>query len=524
MENCPELEKYELHNRRQKEYLIDDIYELGKCIHSRLDVNQAKVLLALRSETVNDAAVQNEKVLNDADNSDVSALSPVICKSFRKAKSCVEGCKYRGKHTQKQEDIVQCHICQHWIHPSCAGEDNKDIVGIWSCPSCRSSPDMVHKIFTMMTTMQHENIQFKTLLSANLAEMDKKQAQTDQQIKNLNVALTAKSNELSTALKEISNLRSAISELTIKLEQQSWKNFRSQNADKKTLVVGSSIIRDMSESQLVNTDIVCIPGGSISDVTEVISEKPANKYGRVVLVVGGNNCKTNDINKEQNASTIVDQYKSLVNLCKQKATSVTVSSVCPRIVSADVRTKIDLVNTGLQVMCEDEDVKFVDNSTSFYLKDGSINDAYYLEDGVHLTYKATNKLAQNLELNLKAGMKNVYAMHRQKRSRKSAQSHSASIPADNASPEDEYEAFSHPFWQHAQKKAYHKRHQERSGDQSVSLKHTQQFKEPTYKPRNETRCYRCYEKNHTMRNCRHEQPIICNTCGAEGHKSKHHTA
>ena len=45
-------------------------------------------------------------------------------------------------------------------------------------------------------------------------------------------------------------------------------------------------------------------------------------------------------------------------------------------------------------MCEDEDVKFVDNSTSFYLKDGSINDAYYLEDGVHLTYKATNKLAQ----------------------------------------------------------------------------------------------------------------------------------
>ena len=69
--------------------------------------------------------------------------------------------------------------------------------------------------------------------------------------------------------------------------------------------------------------------------------------------------------------------------------------------------RIDSVNAGLQVLSGQENATFVDNTTSFHLKDNSINDAYYLVDRTHLTYKGTNKLAQNLNLNIKNGVKSV---------------------------------------------------------------------------------------------------------------------
>jgi len=65
----------------------------------------------------------------------------------------------------------------------------------------------------------------------------------------------------------------------------------------------------------------------------------------------------------------------LVSVVKTKAERIIVSSVVPRLVeSMEVRTRIDDVNADLQVSCGDEGVTFVDNTNSFYLGDGSIND------------------------------------------------------------------------------------------------------------------------------------------------------
>jgi hypothetical protein len=52
-------------------------------------------------------------------------------------------------------------------------------------------------------------------------------------------------------------------------------------------------------------------------------------------------------------------------------------------------------------MCADkEHVTYMDNTLSFKLGDGSINDGYYLADGVHITRAAVNKLASNLKLGI----------------------------------------------------------------------------------------------------------------------------
>ena len=40
----------------------------------------------------------------------------------------------------------QCHLCQAWVHPECFGKDDKDIIGIWCCASCRMLPTFVESL------------------------------------------------------------------------------------------------------------------------------------------------------------------------------------------------------------------------------------------------------------------------------------------------------------------------------------------------------------------------------------------
>ena len=56
---------------------------------------------------------------------------------------CIQHCLHNGS---EGGDMVQCHLCQLWIHPECVGEDNKNIVGIWSCKSCRVMPILVERL------------------------------------------------------------------------------------------------------------------------------------------------------------------------------------------------------------------------------------------------------------------------------------------------------------------------------------------------------------------------------------------
>ena len=52
-------------------------------------------------------------------------------------------------------------------------------------------------------------------------------------------------------------------------------------------------------------------------------------------------------------------------------------------------------------MCAMKGIGSVDNSASFYLKDDEINDGYFVNDGINLTRRATDKLAEELSLDVK---------------------------------------------------------------------------------------------------------------------------
>ena len=58
-------------------------------------------------------------------------------------KYCVKTCILNGKDNHQ---MYQCNLCEAWVHPECFGEDDKDIIGIWSCASCRMLPTFVESL------------------------------------------------------------------------------------------------------------------------------------------------------------------------------------------------------------------------------------------------------------------------------------------------------------------------------------------------------------------------------------------
>ena len=213
----------------------------------------------------------------------------------------------------------------------------------------------------------------------------------------------------------------------------------------KTAVIGSSIIKDISDAKLVNTSVTSISGGVIDRIKKTVSDIK-DRHAHIYLVVGGNDCDNDD-----NPAQIIEKYKALIATTKSKATNVTVASVCPRVkeymdISVKFSEKIESVNASLQILCQEQGVTFVNNTESFHLADGSINDGYLLWDGVHLTKAGTDRLAKNLGLSLRDGVSSV--VHRQKTQKQVKQP-----PNTQQQPGYVNQDMAHSFWNHARQKA-----------------------------------------------------------------------
>ena len=90
-------------------------------------------------------------------------------------KYCVKTCIHNGKDNNQ---MVQCHVCQSWVHPECVGEDDKDIVGIWSCTSCRMLPTLVERLLektslleSLVVTLERSNQQLISLMGEQSQEI-----------------------------------------------------------------------------------------------------------------------------------------------------------------------------------------------------------------------------------------------------------------------------------------------------------------------------------------------------------------
>ena len=92
-------------------------------------------------------------------------------------KVCVPNCFHNGNNNNKGS-VVQCHLCQTWIHPECVGQNDSDIVGIWTCPTCRTLPVLVQQLLdrssvleSMLVRLEESNRQLVALVGEQRKEM-----------------------------------------------------------------------------------------------------------------------------------------------------------------------------------------------------------------------------------------------------------------------------------------------------------------------------------------------------------------
>ena len=204
------------------------------------------------------------------------------------------------------------------------------------------------------------------------------------------------------------------------------------------------------------------------------------------------------------------------------------ASICPR---GPNKTQecIDSVNAGIQGLCEDLGCTYTD--TTYILKqgDGSINEGYYLDDLVHLTYKGQNKVAKKLGI-IPSNKGDAYSVVSTKRDKRDQHQKNAptrvqersagkrKAPANilhvtrDSQPAHSTNNTATPMTTSRQTRH---EHQSRSSNAVKRPLDTQNvMREPH-------RCPKCAEPNHNVDRCHHWRPVKCHECGIEGHKSKY---
>ena len=157
-------------------------------------------------------------------------------------------------------------------------------------------------------------------------------------------------------------------------------------------------------------------------------------------MVGGNDCDSHDAaSSERPVSELLGDYRRLVTDAKKRSADICISTVCTRTKGQHVTERINALNAGLLVLCDEEKCTFVNNDESFKLSNGWANDGYIL-DGVHLNYAGTNRLVTNLSLAIKKGHQGD--IWRRKHATKPPHTHQAAArPSQPASNHQTYRSY-----------------------------------------------------------------------------------
>ena len=164
---------------------------------------------------------------------------------------------------------------------------------------------------------------------------------------------------------------------------------------------------------------------------------------------------------------------------------------------------MDTINANLQTLATDAGATYVDHDPFFKISDGIPNDGYFLDDGLHLNRKGTNRLCSNLKIVADPKVKGQYC----KPSKNSvgrdgtsgAAKHRQGSYRDN-NRDDQGE------WKTVQGRRSHRRWTTQTSTSSINDG-----------DRHHRTCWNCGESNHISKNCKHSRKLDCHMCGQLGH-------
>ena len=127
--------------------------------------------------------------------------------------------------------------------------------GLWPCHERRQQSG---RVAGTAETVKH----LVTLVASMSAKMDSAQ---EMQEKELEARSHVWRQETETLAQQNEVLTRNVASLPHQVNTLTWKSFRRQN-EPSSLLIGSSIIRDVSQDKLHDTNVVCKPGATIASI------------------------------------------------------------------------------------------------------------------------------------------------------------------------------------------------------------------------------------------------------------------
>ena len=412
-------------------------------------------------------------------------------------KYCVEDCPL---NRSDKGDMLRCGICMNWFHCKCVNVDPK-VTGAWTCLKCRHLGQSVTILRNECQSLKDALVLLIRATTAGLPE----------QLKDVNFKLEKMTQEVESLRAINVDLMSQLTYANQKKETLASENralhdkLNGDVSKKRTMVIGSSITKDILSKNPERLIIKSFPGASISKITEEL-RLTDDHFDEVKIVVGGNDCAS----EGATTKVIIDRERALLQEAVRVGHKITVSSVLPRCNNDGYHLIADHVNEGISRLCKEiPNCVFVNNDSSFKLSDQSPNDALYLNDGVHLNAKGTYKLIEKL------GLSSLAKWHNSRRVSgdpyKNTQ-HNKRTPGNYWKSPTSSHQWNRSINDRNDQGSFSHEHQWNRNVRNVKSQSTHDQNQ-SYNPK----CYFCGYTGHISKNCRWGVPAVCHFCGERGH-------
>ena len=162
-----------------------------------------------------------------------------------------------------------------------------------------------------------------------------------------------------------------------------------------TLLVGNSLVRDIDMLRTadgVETNVCCKSGGFFAEIGDMIVEAANHDKLNGIVVVG----RTKEAVVNVSIDELYERTQLLITKANSVAEAVTVGSVLPW--RDHDPERLAKVNGAIREACREMCVKYVDHDGNFTFRDGTVYEAAYVSDGLHLSREGVDRMLANLSL------------------------------------------------------------------------------------------------------------------------------
>ena len=425
-------------------------------------------------------ALQND-VHNKSQYQLSSRSSPGSPDSSSTSDMCSPDCQFPDDHV-----FIRCSICMGYFHNRCVDEDSK-CPDIFCCFACRTMPKQLINISQEISKIKVKQINSETTMENNMELILSQMQNISSDMSSLKVSFVNLQENYAAKCIENDQLQSKIAALELKLSKPNPVSTSTES--QPTLVIGSSLIKDIIANDESKLDIKCKPGSKLEDLADTLKSMEHNnkRYEKITVVAGGNNCDNPDATVEDISNAAVGVIDQALRISK----NVSFSSILPRNDKGATLLKIENVNPAIkQKLNPYHNVEFIDNEPSFRLADGSPNESYFLKDKIHLTYNGSERLIKNLNLPAKVKRRQRYQYNNNYNQRSQQQQIYNTYSYSQPEPSSYYSQIPSVMAQEVRSSEITCRYCNFQGHTAMSCPRTAQFT-----------CFRCRQKGHIQRFC-----------------------